>query len=54
MVKLPEECLNCEWLKYCGGGCAYQRWLDGWTKYYGCSTRKSFFKYAVSRLQKQS
>lgn len=54
MAKLPKECLICEWLRYCGGGCAYQRWLDGWSKYYSCSTRSSFFKYVVSRLQEQS
>ncbi|MBL7155109.1 MAG: SPASM domain-containing protein [Candidatus Portnoybacteria bacterium] len=51
MVELPKECLSCGWLNYCGGGCAYQRWLDGWSKYYQCNVRRKVFEYVVSKLQ---
>lgn len=50
MVDLPRECLRCKWLDYCGGGCAYQRWLDAWSKYYQCNVRKELFRYVTSRL----
>lgn len=51
MTELIDECLTCNWLNYCGGGCAYQRWLDNWGKYYGCNVRKSLFQYVSSKLQ---
>lgn len=51
MVNLPKECLRCKWLNYCGGGCAYQRWLDSWSKYYQCRFRRKFFEYVIPKLQ---
>lgn len=52
MISLPQECLECKWLDYCGGGCAYQRWLDGWSKYYQCNVRRKFFEYVVPKIKK--
>ena len=52
MVELPKECESCEWIKYCGGGCAYQRWLNEWSKYYQCYSRRGLFAHIVSTLQK--
>jgi len=54
MIDLPSECVKCKWLKYCGGGCAYQRWIDDWGKYYQCYSRRKLFEYVVTKLEKYS
>ena len=53
MVQLNEECKNCKWLKFCGGGCAYQRWLTGGmkSKYYACEVRKELFGYIAEKVK---
>lgn len=52
IVQVPQECRDCQWFSYCGGGCSYQRWLGGGfkTKFYACEIRKKFYKYVLSCL----
>jgi len=50
--RLNKECMSCKWLKFCGGGCAYQRWLTGdiESKYYACEMRKELFSHITEKI----
>jgi len=52
IVQTPQECKDCQWFNYCGGGCSYQRWLAGGftKKFYACEIRKEFYKYVLGYL----
>lgn len=52
--KVKKECLECKWLGACGGGCAYQRWLNGGfgSLFPQCEIRKSLFKYVEKKIKK--
>lgn len=48
---LPDECLQCEFLELCKGGCAYRRLVGGSAEGMGkdvyCKFRKDFFSYLL-------
>ena len=46
---LPEQCLSCEWLKYCRGGCPKER-LMGKLNYF-CAGLQNFFQHADRGFQ---
>ncbi len=54
-TKLGDDCQNCQWYKYCYGGCQKDR-VDSSgkpnIKTYLCQSYKKFFHYATPRLQK--
>ncbi|MCP4728148.1 MAG: SPASM domain-containing protein [bacterium] len=51
---LPEECRNCDWLKYCWGGCPKERKLHPTVTglNYLCSAYKMFFDHSDGVLRK--
>ncbi len=51
--KLPQECLDCEWLEKCRGGCPKDRIEDGTNGdlHFLCSSFKKFFTHADPVLQ---
>ncbi len=53
VAKIKEECLVCRWLGACGGGCAYQRWLNGGfgSLFPQCEIRKSLFEHIENRIK---
>jgi uncharacterized protein len=53
IAKVKEECLSCEWIEACGGGCAYQRWLHRGQfddPFPLCQVRKGIFAHVRKRL----
>ena len=50
---LPKECLDCEWLKQCRGGCPKDRLLDanGGDLNYLCEAFKIFFAHSHERFE---
>jgi uncharacterized protein len=50
---IHDECRSCEWLYACGGGCAYQRWLNGGfgSKFPQCGIRRKLFKHIKQRME---
>lgn len=51
--RIKDECKNCEWLICCGGGCAFQRWIDTGEFNAGfpdCEFRKKFFSHIKNYL----
>jgi uncharacterized protein len=50
---LPEECISCEWLKKCQGGCTKDRIRDPQDKgsNHFCQSYKMFFEHADQKLQ---
>lgn len=56
MSRLKPECKNCKWLFVCGGGCAFQRWLDSGTfdgDFLECGIRKEFFSHVETAIKKR-
>ena len=53
MSEINEKCQNCKWLKFCGSGCAYQRWITGDVKseYYACKMRRELFEYVAEKVK---
>lgn len=53
---LPAECVNCEWLKPCYGGCTKDRIRDPRDKglSHFCESYKMFFNHADKRLKKMA
>ncbi len=52
---LSRQCLECQWLKYCRGGCLKDRFKDdssGEEQYYLCRGMKMFYQHSVSFLEK--
>lgn len=51
---LPKDCLDCQWLHHCRGGCTKDRIRDPQDRNLShfCSAFKMFFEHADSRLQK--
>jgi uncharacterized protein len=49
----PQACQNCEWLRYCWGGCTKDRLKDPQDKKLNhfCISYKRFFKHADDRMQ---
>jgi len=49
---LSEECINCNWLKYCYGGCTKHQLVDPRTRglNYFCESYKQFFEYSNSKF----
>ena len=44
---LPEECMECEWLDTCYGGCQYHRWDEGKrSRSEFCPAYRRFFEYS--------
>jgi len=45
--KIRPECFDCRWLSACGGGCAYQRWMNGGfgSLFPQCEVRKALFEH---------
>lgn len=52
--RVKEECLECQWLGACGGGCAYQRWFNGGfgSHFPQCEIRKSLFQHIEKKTKK--
>ncbi len=50
---IKQECKECVWLGACGGGCAYQRWLNGGFgfSFPQCDIRRALFEYVSKRLK---
>lgn len=51
--KIKPECLECEWLNACGGGCAYQRWTNGGfgAMFPQCEIRKGLFLHIREKVK---
>lgn len=47
VAQIKDECQKCRWLGACGGGCAYQRWLNGGfgSLFPQCRIRKALFEH---------
>ena len=54
--KVPGECLTCEWIKLCRGGCTKDRFRNpnNVNRNHFCAAYKEFFTYANQRLKKLS
>ncbi len=54
VAKIKDECHACKWLGACGGGCAYQRWLNGGfgSSFPQCEIRKELFEHIAQRVGK--
>jgi len=52
-VELPDECINCKWLKHCRGGCPKDRILnvDSGKLNYLCPAFKMFFKHSDKKFK---
>lgn len=53
---LVEECKDCEWFRYCHGGCAYHGYVIGGSiacKDYYCETRRRLLAHIYSTLAKE-
>lgn len=52
VAKIKDECMKCRWLGACGGGCAYQRWLNGGfgSLFPQCEMRKALFEHIEKRV----
>jgi len=50
---IAKECLDCEWLEACGGGCSYQRWQAGGfdVKHPLCEVRKKLFSFIANEVK---
>jgi len=50
---IRQECRECSWLGACGGGCAYQRWLNGGFgfPFPQCNIRKALFEHVAMRVK---
>lgn len=46
---LPEQCLECQWLHYCRGGCPKERIVE--RKNYFCSGLTTFFQHSQKQFQ---
>jgi uncharacterized protein len=46
--KLHAECVNCQWLRYCNGGC--QKHINANRNYF-CDSYKMFFEHADEKIQ---
>ena len=53
VAKIKDECLECRWLTACGGGCAYQRWLNGGfgSSFPQCEIRRALFEHIERRIK---
>lgn len=53
VASIKEECKSCYWFKACGGGCAYQRWLNGGfgSHFPQCEIRKALFEHVKRRIE---
>ena len=54
LSQMSSQCKKCEWLKYCGGGCAHERWI-----HFGrfdvphpyCDFKKELFRYVTNKIK---
>ncbi len=53
-AKLPRECLNCPWVRYCRGGCTKDRIKDPRDRELNhfCASYKMFFEHAHPRMSR--
>ena len=51
--RIHPQCNHCDWLGACGGGCAYQRWLNGGfgAPFPQCGIRKALFTHIADRVE---
>lgn len=54
MCRTADKCNNCEWLKMCGGGCAYERLVSHGSLrdiHPACELKKEIFSYVKERTK---
>ncbi|PCJ58300.1 MAG: anaerobic sulfatase maturase [Planctomycetota bacterium] len=56
LTTLPKDCQECEYLKFCYGGCPKDRYIDTETKLWGdnylCASYKTLYKHTLPTLDK--